>query len=365
MKTSVAVLDGFGEPLDLREVDVPPLKTGQVLIRVAAAGVCGSDVHMWRGLDPRTPLPIILGHEGVGWVEEMGGERKDVHGDRVSPGDLVTWERGVTCGRCYYCAVLGDASLCENRWVYGIYRPLTQEPFLNGCYAQHIILDARTHLIPLQREDDPAVFAAATCSGATAAHALDLADVAPGDTVVIMGPGPLGAFAAALARAQGAEHVPVVGGTHARLELCQRLGATLALDRHAMSEAERIEAIMTMTHGRGADLVIEASGSLAAAREALGYVRYGGTLSLVGFGAPVGELSIAPFEQIVRKNVQIQGVWVSELKHTLRAVSLVRQAPDRFAGLVTHRFRLTDATEALAAVETRDALKAVIEPWRE
>ena len=91
-------------------------------------------------------------------------------------------------------------------------------------------------------------------------------------------------------------------------------------------------------------------------------VRHGGAVSLVGFGTPVGELRLAPFEQLVRKNVRLQGVWVSDVRHTLRAISLVRQQEQAFAALVTHRFPLSQATAALEAVAQREAMKVVIEP---
>ncbi len=364
MQAWTAVLERFDAPLALREIEIPPLTEGQVLVEVAVAGVCGSDVHMWRGQDPRTPLPIILGHEGVGRVVMMGGPRRDIYGNEIVSGELITWERGVTCGMCHACAVLGEPSLCSQRWVYGIYRSAQEPPYLNGCYATHILLDERTHLIPLQEEDDPALFVAACCSGATAAHALELTPVQVGDTVVILGPGPLGAFGAALARASGAEQVIVIGGTPERLALCTHMGATLTLDRHSTSADERCAAIRELTQGRGADVVIEASGSVAAAAEGLELVRPGGSLALVGMGTPVGSMRLEPFEQLVRKNVRMQGVWVSDVRHTLQAISLVRQMPEAVGRLVTHRFPLEEATRALEAVEARDAGKVVLEPAR-
>lgn len=361
MKATIAILRAFNQPLSIETFEIPALQPGQVLVRIKAAGVCGSDVHMWRGKDPRTPRPMILGHEGVGRVVATNGDKRDIHGQLLRQGDLVLWERGVTCGQCYACAVLHEPALCSNRWVYGIYRGLDVPPHLNGCYATHIILAPQTHLIPLET-DDPALYVAASCSGATAAHGFDLAPAQVGDTVVVLGPGPLGAFSVALAKAAGAERIVVIGGTESRLTLCQRLGATDLLNRRERDAAERLEFVHDITRGRGADLVVEASGSVSAAKEGLGLVRHGGAMTLVGFGTPVGEMSLAPFELLVRKNVHLQGVWVSDVRHTLRAISLVRQNPEAFAALVTHRFPLTQATAALQAVAERQAMKAVIEP---
>ena len=363
MNATTAVLTSFSEPLALQTIPVPILESGQVLVQVEAAGICGSDVHMWRGLDPRTPLPIILGHEGVGRVLECNGDRADIHGQALVPGQRVLWERGVSCGQCYYCAVLHEPSLCPNRWAYGIHHSMQIPPHLNGCYATHLVLDARTPLIPLAENDDPATFVAASCSGATAAHGFCQVQVYPGDTVVIYGPGPLGAFATALARVGGAEQVIVIGGSPDRLAICRALGATVLLNRLEVSAEQQHAAVYDQTHGRGADLVVEAAGSVPAAREGLDMLRAGGTLLLMGMGTPAGEMSLPPFEAIVRKNVRIQGVWVSDARHTLQAISLVRQHPAAFAALVTHRFSLQQATEALQAVATREALKAVLLPW--
>lgn len=362
MKATIALLHAFGASLRIETVEIPPLRDGQILVRVEAAGICGSDVHMWQGKDPRTPLPMILGHEGVGRIVDIDGEKRDIHGQPLQPGDLIIWERGVTCGECYQCAVRKQPALCPHRWVYGIYRGYETPPHLNGCYASHIILDPRTQLIVLPEGSQPLRYVAASCSGATAAHALDMATPRIGDTVVIFGPGPLGAYATLLAKASGAEQIVLVGGTASRLEICHAMGATLLLNRHETTDLERQEAIQSITHGRGADIVIEASGSVAAAQEALDVVAQGGQLLLVGFGTPVSDMKLRPFEQVVRKNVSLRGVWVSDVGHTLQALSLVRQHPDLFDQLITHRYPLEEATRGLQSVTDRRAMKAVLLP---
>jgi len=364
MKATAAVLRAFGEPLAIEAFEVPRLEPGQVLVAMDAAGVCGSDVHMWRGNDPRTPLPIILGHEGVGRVVEVSGERHDVDGERITPGRRLLWERGVSCGECYYCAVLGEPSLCPHRWAYGIHRSCTVPPYLNGSYATHIILDAHSPLFPVADDEDPGALVAASCSGATAAHGFDLCPVNLGDVVVIMGPGPLGAFSAALARHGGASEVVVIGGTETRLDLCRELGATVTLNRGTTDRAARLERVRDLTHGRGADLVVEASGSIAGAQESLDLLRPGGALALIGFGSPAGPMSLLPFEGLVRRGVRVQGVWVSDARHTARALALIRSQPEAFARMVTHRLPLEAATAALEAVASREAMKAVLLPAR-
>ena len=137
------VLKAFNTALQVEEFPLPELKPGEVLVRITAAGVCGSDVHMLRGHDPRTPLPIILGHEAVGVVAGTGGRRHDINGDEVQPGDLIGWDRGVVCDDCFFCAVRKQPYLCPNRRVYGISISSKEPPHLKGGYATHIVLDPR------------------------------------------------------------------------------------------------------------------------------------------------------------------------------------------------------------------------------
>lgn len=355
------VLTAFNQPLEPREFPLPEPGPGEVLVKLTAAGVCGSDVHMWRGEDPRTPLPLILGHEGAGTVAAVHGRRRTLFGQPVKEGDAILWHRGVTCGDCYYCAVVKEPSLCENRTVYGINRGCAGPPHLQGAYAGYILLDARTSLFPIPPGLDHAVMVSASCSGSTAAHAFDLASPMIGDSVLVQGPGPLGLFAVAFARARGAGQIIVIGGTPARLELCRRFGATETLNRRELNRAERCERIMELTGGRGVDLAFEAVGTPAAVEEGVNLVRPGGTYHLAGFGEPKGEARLDCFKHLVRRNLRLQGIWVSDVRHTDMAYRLILQEPELFAQMVTHRFSLDEATAALQVMEKKEALKAVLE----
>ena len=137
MRARALVLEKFGQPLVLKEFELPEPGPGEVLTRINAAGVCGSDLHMWHGKDPRTPLPIILGHEGVGEVVKSGEGVLDAGGCPVSPGDPIVWERSLTCGECYFCN-RGEEYLCPNRKVYGINIGSSEPPHLSGNYADYV-----------------------------------------------------------------------------------------------------------------------------------------------------------------------------------------------------------------------------------
>lgn len=362
MKTVAMVLEAFNQPLTMREFELPAMLEGEVLIRVEAAGVCGSDVHMWRGEDPRTPLPIILGHEGVGRVLEIAGAKKTISGEELKQGDLIIWNRGMSCHKCYSCAVMNEPSLCTNRKIYGINRPSTIRPYVNGCYSREMILAAETDIFKVEKEIDPAILVSASCSGATVAHAFDLHSPSFGETVVIQGPGPLGVYATAFSRHLGALDIIVIGGSENRLALCRQFGATMTLNRNELSLEQRREIVMQRTGGRGADVVIEAVGDPAAVHEGLKLARMGGSYLSIGFSQPPGDCQVDFFSDVVRKNLKIQGVWVSATRHTWQAMRLVQDNPDLFAQMITHRYPLSQANEALQAMAGREALKAVLVP---
>ena len=356
------VLEAFNQPLVMREFEIPSLQEGEVLIKLEAAGVCGSDVHMLRGEDPRTPLPIILGHEGVGRILEVKGEKRTVEGELLKSGDLILWNRGVSCHRCFHCAVLNEPALCKNRKVYGINRSSKVAPYVNGCYSQEMLLTADTDIFKVTTEVDPAILVSASCSGATVAHAFDLHRPDFGDTVLIQGPGPLGVYAVAFAKQLGAQEIIVIGGSENRLQTCREFGATLTLNRRELSLEDRKQEIMDKTRGRGVDFVVEAVGDPSAVHEGIKLVRSGGAYVSIGFSQPPGNCQIDFFQEVVSKNLKIQGVWVSGTRHTWQAMKLVLERPELFARMITHRFSLEQANEALAAMAQRDALKAVLAP---
>lgn len=357
------VLEKFNQPLIMKTFPIPKLKDGEVLVKILAAGVCGSDVHMWEGRDPRIRLPMILGHEGAGEIVEVNGEMRDVlHGSPLKVGDRVLWSRGVTCGQCYYCKIKMQPSLCPNRWVHGIHTTSADSPYFTGNYAEVLFLDGRINFFKIEPHIDLRVLVPASCSGATTAHAFDLSGMEFGATVLVQGVGPLGIFAVAFAKYFGASQIAVIGGTEQRLEMCRTFGATLVLNRIRMSQEERKEAVMELTHGRGVDVAFEMVGEPVALKESISLVRTGGACVSAGFGEPHGKIELDCFHDIGRKNLRLQGVWVSEVRHTHMALQLMLNRLQDFEKLITHTFPLTQANEAIRVMKTKEAVKAVLFP---
>ncbi len=362
MEAKAMVLEKFKQPLVAKTFPLPTLKEGEVLVKVKAAGVCGSDVHMWEGRDPRTKLPMILGHEGAGEIVEMSGEKKDLHGNSLRIGDKVLWNRSVTCGHCYFCKVKMEPSLCPSRWVYGIHTSCAQPPYLTGNYSEYLLLDRNVDIFKIEPDIDLSVLVPASCSGATAAHAIDLSAMASGDSVLVQGVGPLGIFAVAFAKSLGASEIIAIGGTEERLKMGQAFGATLPLNRHLLSKNERREAVLERTQGRGVDIAFEMAGEPDALRECISLVRPGGSCVSAGFGEPHGTIELDCFYDLNRKNLRLQGIWASDVRHTQMALRLVLNRLQDFSRLVTHRFPLEEANDALRAMMKKEAVKAVLIP---
>ena len=364
MKGRAAVLTEFDKPLEIQEFPLVPLAEGEVRVRLEAAGCCGSDVHMWRGRDPRCPLPMVLGHEGIGRIHETGGEKKDLLGRTLQPGDLVMWERGLMCGHCYMCVVKKQPALCLTRQTYGISLGCTEPPHLVGNYSEYIHIRAGQNFIRIDADVDPTVMVQASCSGATSAHAAEVADIKPGDAVVIQGAGPVGLFVLAFAQRRGATQTFMLDMSHSkgRLEIAKAFGATHTLLVDETTLEERIEFVKDHTGGIGADVVFECTGHPAAFAEGIKHLAPLGRYVTPGVATPEGEVSFSIFEDINRKNASIRGVWVSDTSHLVQAIRMVESSGYPFEKTVDHTCSLEEATHALELMRDRKVMKAVIRP---
>lgn len=362
MKSKAMVFQKANKPLRMTELDIPKLNDGEILVKLLASGVCGSDVHLWKGEDPRTPQNMIPGHEGVGEIVEIKGSRKSVNGEYLQTGDRIIWDRGMVCGKCYHCKVLKQPSLCSERKVYGLNQSLADYPFLNGCYSEYIVLTSNMDIFKIEDDIDPALLVTASCSGATVCHGFDLHRPNVGDTVVIVGSGPLGIYATLLAKLSGAGKIIVTGTSNERLEFCKDIGAHQVINIKDMTLEERRNYILDETYGRGADFCVEAVGYPDALQEALELAGMGATVLSFGFGQPMGTFPFDGFHHLGRKNLKLQGVWVSDTTHTHQAINLVRNNQDIFARMVTHKFSLEEANEAISVMNNEKAIKAVILP---
>lgn len=355
-----AVMRAPGVPIELAEFPAPVLEPGAALLRTLYSEVCGTDVHLWHGRLAGVPYPIIPGHVSVGAIEAMPEPLRDIEGYPLREGDVVTFlDVHETCHRCWYCLVGKQSTRCPHRKVYGITYGAADG--LLGGWSEAIWLKPGVLVVPIPKGLDPDTFIGGGCGLTTAIHAMDLAAVRLDDTVAVLGAGPVGQSLTALSSLSGAGEVVTVGAPLDRLAFARRMGATrtLGLD---LPPSERAAQVRSWTGGRGADVVIEASGAPEAVTEALDLVRDGGRVVVVGQYTDHGDVPLNPHRQINRKHVEIRGCWGSDFSHFHRAVAIAARHGDRFPwrDLAGRRFRLEDAGQALQAVERREVVKAII-----
>jgi propanol-preferring alcohol dehydrogenase len=276
-----------GKPLEDADVPIPEIGSSDVLIRVAAAGICHSDAHYRRGISKIDHLPITLGHEVAGYVEQIG---RDV--TNISPQDRVCVHYLVHSGTCEFC-VRGLEQFCRSGQMIGKHR--------DGGYAEFVKVPARNAFM-LPDEISFEVGAIMMCSSATALHALKKARIKPGESLAIFGFGGLGFSALQLARVFECGEVYVVDINPAKLRSAVRLGA-IAIDAEA---ADPVEQIKGATAGKGVDVALELLGSAKTMRQAILCQGPLGRTALVGLTAE--SMSVHPYAELINKEVEIIGV---------------------------------------------------------
>jgi len=358
------VITGPGRPLETRRFPAPRPRPGGAVLEMIASEVCGTDVHLFHGRLSGVPYPIIPGHVNCGRVLETNGSLADVEGRPLEPGRLVTFfDVFGTCGNCWHCLVAKAATRCPHRKVYGI--TTSAADGLLGGWAERIEILPGVRLLPLPDGLDALDFMGGGCGLPTGFHAVERAGVSLGDAVVVQGSGPVGLNAAIFAQLSGALRVFVLGAPRARLDAALRLGAEDALNIEEVADAaDRIAWVRDRTAGRGADVVIEASGNPAAVPEGLEMLRDAGRYVVVGQYTDAGDVSLNPHRHINRKHATILGCWGYEFTHLHRAIEMMSRHNARFRwrDLITRVYPIEEATQALQDMERLSVVKAVIRP---
>jgi len=334
--------------IEIRDVDLPRPQPGEVLIRVEAVGICGSDVHIYEwtpGYDFLSKyFPLTLGHE-------FAGQIVDSRGGSFHNGEKVTSETGRICGKCFFCKQ-GKGVLCSMRTSFG---RIGLER--NGAMAEYVVVhEDCLHRIPpgVTQEE-----AAMTEPAAVALGAVELARFYPGDVVVILGPGPIGLLILQLCKALGAGKVAVFGqeADRPRLRLAETLGADLTL---ISGNEDSHPKVMDLTGGIGAGVVFEVSGSPAAAVSGLQLLRRAGEMILVGIYP--GAIPLDATHQMVRQMKIIKGSYGGASLDWDRVLSLMAAGKLRIAPLISDILPLERAPEGFEAILRKEALKILLRP---
>ncbi len=360
--TVAAVFPAPGRPVELREFPVPDLEPGAALLQVAASEVCGTDVHLQQGRLQGVPYPLIPGHVAAGTLAAVRGELRDVHGVPLREGDAVTFlDVHRTCHRCWHCLVAKASTRCPERKVYGITYGAADG--LCGGWAELLHLKPGTRVLRLQGTD-ASTFLAGGCSLPTALHGLERARIGIGDAALVLGTGPVGLSTVALLRAAGAGTVLAIGAPLPRLQAATRMGADAVLDFTTQTAAEREEWVRAHTGGRGADVVIEASGAPAAVVQAMRCARDAGRVVVLGQYTDHGEIAFNPHRDLNRKHLEVLGCWGSDYSHFHRAVQVSGHATlgAPWRRLPLQEFPLAEVGRALQAVADGAVVKAIVRP---
>ena len=360
----VALIPEPRAPVEVREIPTPELEENSALLAVELSEVCGTDVHLQQGRLAGVPYPLIPGHVSVGRLSKIRGRLTDVAGRPFAEGDRVTFlDVHRTCNACWHCLVAKATTRCPHRKVYGVTYGLADG--LCGGWAEQVYLKPDTRCLRLDGVA-PERFMAGGCSLPTAIHALERAEVALGDTVLVLGSGPVGLSSVILALMRGALRVLCIGAPDGRLAAAKEVGASATLNFEAHTEEERLSWVLAETAGRGADVTIEATGAPAAVAEAMRYTRDAGRVVVVGQYTDHGETSFNAHSDLNRKHLEVRGCWGSDFSHFYRGVQIMTDASRStpWAKLRLARYGLAQADAALRAVAAGTSIKALIEPAR-
>jgi L-iditol 2-dehydrogenase len=331
--------------LEIADLPVPVPGSDEVLIRVAACGICGSDVHGYDGSSGRRIPPLVMGHEAAGKIAALG---PDVN--NLFEGDRVTFDSTIYCGTCPHC-LRGEINLCDNRQVLGVscgdYRRA-------GAFAEFVIVPARiTYRLPDSFAFEEAAMLEAV---SVAIHAVSLVPIDANSSALVVGAGTIGLLALQALRAAGCSRVFVSDVDPTRLKLAQELGATATFP----AGPELKEQVLQITHGTGMDTAVEAVGINATVAAAIDSVRKGGNVVLVGNVTP--EVTL-PLQRVVTRQIRLQGSCASAGEYP-RAIELMSSGAIRVKPLITAIAPLEDGPQWFERLYAREPnlMKVVLAP---
>ncbi|WP_088331104.1 L-threonine 3-dehydrogenase [Lacimicrobium sp. SS2-24] len=324
----------------LTDAEKPEVGHNDLLIKIRKTAICGTDMHIyhWDEWSQATiPVPMVVGHEYVGEVVEMGQE---VTGFAV--GDRVSGEGHITCGHCRNCRA-GRRHLCRNTYGVGVNRP--------GAFAEYLVIPAfNAFKIPKHISDDLASVFDPFGNAVHTALSFDLV----GEDVLITGAGPIGIMAAAVARHVGARHVVITDVNEYRLQLAKKMGATRVVN---VSNEKLADVMDELGMTEGFDVGLEMSGVASAFREMLSKMNHGGKVAMLGI--PSGDTAI-DWNQVIFKGLVIKGIYGREMFETwYKMVSLIESGLD-LSPIITHRFDINDFEQGFETMASGQSGKVIL-----
>ena len=331
--------------LQITDLPQPTPATDEVLIRVAACGICGSDVHGYDGSSGRRIPPIVMGHEAAGRIAAVGAAVKN-----FAEGDRVTFDSTIFCGECKHCRN-GNINLCDRRQVLGVscgdYRRA-------GAFAEYVSVPARVvHRLP---DSLPYSEAAMLEAVAVAIHGVSLAQLKRGDRALVIGAGTIGLLTMQALRAAGCERVMIADVDATRLKLAESLGASIVLS----AQSDLVAQVLQLTQGTGVDVVIECVGRTETIAASIDSVCKGGTVVLVGNISP--EITL-PLQKVVTRQIRLQGSCASSGEYP-KAIELMASGAIRVRPMISAVAPLDEGARWFERLYNREPnlMKVVLTP---
>lgn len=331
--------------VELRDAPVAKIGDNDVLLEVKATGVCGSDIEMWRHhFTFQVNTPVILGHEFCGVIAETG---KDV--SKWRKGDRVVSETSAfVCGKCDFCKS-GEYNMCPDRLGYGY--------GVDGAFTRYVkVRQEILHAIPEGLSFEEAAITEPVC---VAYNALVMRSrIHPGDTVVVIGPGPIGLNCIQVARVCGAGTIIATGSTgdETRLELARKMGAHISVDS---TREDPVAVVNEVTGGQGADLVVNAAGSAKTLEQSMHMTRRLGQITKIGWGPKPASLTLDP---LISKAITLQGAYGHAWKTWRAVLKLLADRVVSTGDLVSSVLPITEWEKGFRQVEDRSAVKVILQP---
>ena len=332
--------------LEVTEVPEPELGPEDLLVRVRACGICGSDIHGLDGSTGRRIPPLVMGHEAAGVVEKVGSAVT-----KWKIGDRITFDSMISCGKCHFCRA-GKTNLCDSRMVLGVscgdYRR-------HGAFAEFVAVPQHIcYALPDELSFEHAALIEAV---SVAVHAVEVTPVHLGDTAVVVGAGMIGLLTIQAAKNAGCTTVYAVDLDDSKLEMAKKLGAAEGFNPKNCDPAAEI---IKRTGGRGADIALEAVGATEPVKTAIASVRKGGTVTLIGNVTPKIELNL---QSVVTREIRLQGTCGSNGEYPA-CIDLLVKGLIKVDEIISERVSLEDAAKAFQRLYNHEPnlMKVIVNP---
>ena len=364
----VAMLTG-PKQIEVQELPIPALGDDDILVKVEGAGICGTDVHEWKG-DPFGLIPVILGHEGTGEVVYTGKNVKcDTAGKPLKPGDKIVTSV-LSCGDCYACRMVpGRTNLCDNQGVFGLIgdkRGAAEGNRVNGWFADYMVIKGGYGVTYFQVNELDLKQRMILELACVCVHALERSQKTGllnfGSKVLVQGCGPVGLVMITVLRAAGINHIVAVDGNEDRLKVAEKMGAKTTVCFRRPDEDtldKRVAKVKAIANNVGVDFAFQCTGAPVAAADIYSYIRRGGGLCEMGFFVNNGEYQINPHFAMCNKEIDIVGSWDYSAEDYPKTVAFLKQCREMnipIEELITHTYALDQMNEAM---ETNVAQKGI------